>query len=581
MDAVSDPRIQEIWVMKSAQIGWTEILGNVVGYHMDQDPAPILLVQPTLDIGEAWSKDRLAPMLRDTPCLSVKVQDSRSRDSGNTLLHKQFPGGHITIGGANSPAGLASRPIRVVLFDEVDRYPASAGTEGDPINLGKKRATTFWNRKVLAGSTPTIKGASRIEAGFNASDQRYFFVPCPHCSVFQRLVWAQVQWNENDPDSAAYACVHCGVLLVDTDKPEMLRRGEWRSTKPFDGIAGFHISELYSPWVTWRTMVRGFLEAKRLPETLQTWINTSLGETWERDAETVEPDSLLERRESYDSQSIPEGVRLLTVGGDTQDDRVEVQLVGWGFDEECWILEQKVFLGDPGKPALWAEVDAYLLSRFSTEDGRELLIDAAAIDSGGHNTQAVYQFVIGRKARRVWAIKGIGGPGKLVWPKEATRTAKSRAKVYSIGVDTIKAVLYGRLSTVDEHGPGYIHLPASVDEKFCTQLTSEKSYTKYVRGRPQVVWEPRAAGIAQEAQDCWNYAYAAFIGRRGPELLKRLARRPRRSPARSIEAAPGAAPATPAQVPAAPPSDRPTPEGSQQSRRPSGWMSNRRGWMKR
>jgi phage terminase large subunit GpA-like protein len=535
MDAVSDPNVAEIWVMKSAQIGWTEILNNVVGFHIDQDPAPILLVQPTLDIGEAWSKDRLAPMLRDTPCLKHKVKDARSRDSGNTLLHKQFPGGHITIGGANSPAGLASRPIRIVLFDEVDRYPLSAGTEGDPINLGKKRAATFWNRKVLAGSTPTIKGSSRIEAGFNSSDQRFYYVPCPHCETKQRLVWAQVKWNDGEPDSAAYVCEHCGALIQDSQKVEMLRRGEWRSTKPFDGIAGFHVSELYSPWVTWASMVRSFLDAKKLPETLQTWINTSLGETWEQAGATIEPGSLLERRENYGPENIPDGVLLLTAGVDVQDDRVEVQLDGWGIGEENWPIEQKVFRGDPGKPALWLEVDEYLLRRFSTEDGRQLFIDATAIDSGGHHTQAVYQFVVSRKRRRVWAIKGMGGPGRLAWPKKASRTAKSRAMVFILGVDAIKGVLYGRLSKVIEPGPGYIHLPASADEDFVKQFTSEKAITKYVRGRSAIVWEPREKGIRQEVQDCWNYAYAAFLGRRGPELLARLAKR---KPAQQRKAAP-------------------------------------------
>jgi phage terminase large subunit GpA-like protein len=556
MDAVSDPTIGEIWVQKSAQIGWTEILNNVVGYHVDQDPAPILLVQPTLEMAEAWSKDRLAPMIRDTPRLRDKIADPKARDSGNTLLHKKFTGGHLTIAGANSPAGLASRPIRIVLFDEVDRFPISAGTEGDPVNLGKKRATTFWNRKVLAGSTPTIKDASRIEAGFQASDQRFYFVPCPHCGEFQRLVWSQVVWQGDDAATAAYACEHCGTLLVDADKPEMLRRGEWRSTKPFDGIAGFHISELYSPWVTWQQMVASYLAARTLPETLQTWFNTSLGETYEQKGDTVEPDSLLERKEQYDADSIPSGVLMLTAGVDVQDDRIEVQVDGWGTDEENWIVEQKVFRGDPGKPALWLEVDEYLLRRFPTEDGRALLIEAVGVDSGGHHTQAVYQFVVSRKRRRVWALKGMAGAGKLAWPKKASRTAKSRAMVFIIGVDTIKGVLYGRLAKVAEPGPGYIHLHADATEDFCKQLTSEKALTKYVRGRRTVVWEPRSKNQAQEAQDCWNYAYAAFLGRRGPELLKRLARRVKRDVApQASEQSEQSAPAQPDALPepAAPP----------------------------
>src|SRR5882672_4269896 len=232
MDAVADPAIREIWVMKAAQIGWTEILNNVIGFHIDQDPAPILLVQPNLEMAEAWSKDRLAPMIRDTPALRGKIADPRARDTGNTLLHKTFAGGHLTIAGANSPAGLASRPIRIVLFDEVDKFPSSAGAEGDPISLGKKRSTTFWNRKMLAGSTPTIKGSSRVEEGFEASDQRYYFVPCPHCQEFQRLTWPQVRWPEGRPEAAVYVCQHCGAEISEAQKPAMILAGEWRASKP-------------------------------------------------------------------------------------------------------------------------------------------------------------------------------------------------------------------------------------------------------------------------------------------------------------------------------------------------------------
>lgn len=538
MDAPHQVGVLEVVVMKSAQVGWTEALNNTIGYHIDQNPAPILLLQPTLEMAESWSKDRLAPMIRDTPRLRGKVADPKARDSGNTLLHKLFTGGHLTIVGANSPAGLASRPIRVLLCDEVDRFPVSAGTEGDPIDLARRRTARFRNRKIMMGSTPTVKGASRIEAAFEQSDQRYYFVPCPHCESFQRLVWAQVKWDEGKPETAAYVCEHCGALLADSDKPQMLKRGEWRGTKDFSGIAGFHVSELYSPWATWAEIASAFVRAKALPETLKTFINTVLGETWEETGATVEADSLLERKEQYGPENIPEGVLLLTAGVDVQDDRIEVQLDGWGLDEENWIVEQKVFRGDPQKPALWLEVDNYLIQRFATEDGRQLFVEAVAVDSGGHCTQAVYQFVVSRKRRRVWAIKGIGGPGKLAWPKKASRTAKSRAMVFIVGVDTIKSILYGRLSKVLEPGPGYIHLPASADEEFCNQLTSEKAITKYVRGRPTVVWEPRAKNIRQEVQDCWNYAYAAFVGRRGPELLKGLSLRKRRQVPKEVVAEP-------------------------------------------
>jgi phage terminase large subunit GpA-like protein len=537
MDSTCDPSVREAVFMKSAQVGWTEALNNTIGYHVDQDPAPVLLLHPTLEMAEAWSKDRLAPMIRDTPCLTGRIADPKARDSGNTLLHKRFTGGHLTIVGANSPSGLASRPIRVLLCDEVDRFPVSAGTEGDPIDLARRRTATFRNRKVLMGSTPTVKGASRIEAAFEQSDQRYYFVPCPHCEEFQRLVWSQVRWEEGRPETAAYACQHCGVLLSDADKPEMLRRGEWRAAKPFNGIAGFHISELYSPWSSWPDMASAFLRAKRFPETLQTWINTALGETWEEQGQTVEPEGLLARREPYGPEELPAGVLLLTVGGDVQDDRIEAQLLGWGANEECWILEQAVFPGNPGNIRLWSEeIDAYLKRRYRTEDGRTLAIEAAGFDSGGHHTQTVYEYCVVRRRFRIWAIKGQAGPGRLAWPKRASRVASSRVPLHLIGVDTIKSTLYGRLEKVASPGAGYIHLPQSFDEEHCRQLTSETRVRVYVKGRPVIVWKPRVTNIRQEVQDCWVYGYAAMVGRGGSELLARRARRtPEPQPESDVE----------------------------------------------
>jgi phage terminase large subunit GpA-like protein len=519
MDAVADDTVREIWVMKSAQVGWTEILNNVIGYHVAQDQAPMLLVQPTLEMAEAWSKDRLAPMVRDTPALSELIADPRSRDSGNTLLHKKFPGGHLTVAGANSPAGLASRPIRVVLFDEVDRYPASAGTEGDPVSLGKKRTATFWNRKVLAGSTPTIKGSSRIEAGFESGDQRLYFVPCTHCGEMQRLVWSQVRWPDGDPAAAAYVCVACGAELGDADKAEMLRAGEWRATRESRGIASFHISELYSPWSTWGEMAVAFLEAKKLPETLQTWINTSLGETFEERGDGVAAVGLAARREPYTAQSLPGGALVLTCGVDVQDDRLEASVWAWGRDEEAWLVEHQVLPGDPGSESLWADLDAFLNRPRSREDGRQMLIEATCVDSGGHFTQQVYGYCARRKARRIWAVKGAGGFGRLVFPKRAGRAGKTSAQLYIVGVDTAKDVLFGRLKRVVEPGAGYVHFPASVDDVYFDQLTAETMVYRVVQGRRMRSFKPKSAGARTEALDCFVYAYAAFVGRGGGNVL--------------------------------------------------------------
>lgn len=590
MDAITDPSVFEIWVEKSAQIGWTEILNNTIGYFVHMDPSPIMMVQPTKDAAEDYSRDRLAPMIRDTPVLRERFSDDKARASTNTLRHKTFPGGVLSLAISNSPSSLASKPIRIVLFDEVDKYPLSARHAGDPTALAKKRTTGFWNRKVLGGSTPTKKGTSKIDAKFAESDQRYYFVPCVHCGEHQRLVWAQVRWDDGKPETARYVCEHCGVMWSDADRHEAVRRGEWRATKPFNGIAGFHLNELYSPFVGTVQMATNFLEAKKTPETLQQFVNESLGEAFEDLSGTVvEATPLLERKEQYGPDNIPSDVLMLTVGGDTQDDRVELQLLGWGTDEQCWIVEQKVFRGDPGKPALWLEVDEYLLRQFTTEDGRRLFVEAAAIDSGGHYTNAVYSFVVSRKRRRVWAIRGVGGPGKLIWPKKASRTPKSRATVFNLGVDAAKGVLYGRLAKVSEPGPGYIHLPHGADADFAKGLTSEKATTKYVRGRPQLVWEVRSKGVPQEPQDCWVYGYAAFLGRRGPEVIKSLVRRrprvarplgdpPAQLAAVPVESAGEVQPAEPGAVPA--PVEQPQQQSEPQRRKHWSKRPPRKNWVR-
>jgi phage terminase large subunit GpA-like protein len=347
MNTFNDPDIQRIVFMKSSQVGATEILLNVIGYYIDQDPAPMLIMQPTLQMAQAFSKDRLAMMIRDSEKIRDCVKDPRSRDSGNTVLSKKFAGGNLNIVGSNSASGLASRPIRIVLADECDRYEASAGAEGDPISLATKRTTTFWNKKIYLCSTPTIKGLSRIETAFEESDKRYYHVPCPECNEKQVLKWKNVVWEENQPETASYACEHCGSVIDEAKKQWMLKHGEWIASETKSDTAGFHISELYSVWSTWSDMAKSFLEAKKNPEMLKTWINTALGESWEEQGEAVEYETLLERRLNYDYTTIPEDVLVLTAGVDTQKDRLELQLVGWGKNYEAWVCDYRIFWGDP------------------------------------------------------------------------------------------------------------------------------------------------------------------------------------------------------------------------------------------
>ncbi len=478
MDAFTDPLVHTVVLMKSAQTGGTEVLNNVVGYVIDQDPGPMLVLQPTIEMGNTWSKDRLAPMLRDSPSLAGKVKDRRSKDSENTILHKIFPGGHITVAGANSAASLASRPIRVLLADEVDRYPVSAGAEGDPLSLARKRLTTFWNRKCIEVSTPTIKGASRIEAEYAVSDQQRYFVPCPGCGQFQMLKWANVKWPDGDPDRAYYTCEKCGQEIRDAQKPAMLARGEWRPTAPGNGIRGFHINELYSPWVRFSDMAKSFLEAKRLPETLKTWVNTALGETWEEKGEQLEGSKLAERAENYEGP--PEAVLLVTAAADVQDDRIEVEAIGWGKDYESWGLEHRAFYGDPSRPDIWEQLNTWLLRTWLTPDGRTLRIACAAVDSGGHHTQMVYAFCKPRYARRIYAIKGVGGQGRPLVGRPSNSNAL-RVRVFPIGVDSCKDLVFAHLR-VATPGAAYCHFPASYDQECFEQLASEKVVTKYHHG---------------------------------------------------------------------------------------------------
>jgi phage terminase large subunit GpA-like protein len=503
MDAVNDPSIETIVVMSGAQIGKTEMLLNVLGYYIAHDPSPILILQPTLSMAQAFSKDRMAPMLRDTPALKGKVRDPRSRDSGNTTLHKSFPGGHVTLAGSNSPASLASRPIRVVLADEIDRYPHSAGTEGDPVALAKKRSATFFNRKVILTSTPTVKGASRIETAFEQSDQRQFYVPCADCGETQVLRWSNVHWPEDQPEKAVYVCEHCGSVWDDTTRLRAIHRGEWIATAPASSTAGFFINGLYSPWTPLADAAQEFLQAKKLPEQLRVFVNTFLGETWEDAGEQVDGLGLFERREDY--EGVPEGVVVITAGVDVQDDRIEVELVGWGRDEESWSLGFYVLQGDPSGPHVWADLDSVLKQTFLHPSGVELPVRSVAIDSG-HHTQAVYNFVKPREGRRVMAIKGVGGEGKALIGRP-TKNNIAKVRLFPVGTNTVKELLYGRLK-IDQPGPGYCHFPTSYDEEYFRQLTAEKKVTRYVKGFPRSEWVKTRA--RNEALDVRCYAVAAY-----------------------------------------------------------------------
>lgn len=524
MDALNDARVSVIVVMTSAQVGKSEALNNMLAYFMAHDPGPILFLQPTLEMAEAFSKDRIAPMLRDCQMLAGLVEDAKSRDAGNTLLHKQFPGGHLTLAGANSPASLASRPIRIVLADEVDRYPISAGTEGDPLSLAVKRTTTFHDAKIVLTSTPTVKGASRIAQAFAESDQRCFYVPCPHCQERQTLTWSQVKFPPNAPEQAQYCCAHCASLWTEAERTAAVRAGEWRATAAFTGTAGFHLNEFYSPWRTLAAIAQDFLAAKEYPERLKTWVNQTLGETWEVAATAViEPHFLAKRAENYKLGTVPAGVGAVVAAVDTQGDRVELYAWGFGEGEEAWLLDRHVLYGDPAHEIVWQQLLEQLGRPLTAAGGAGVVARAVAIDSGGLHTQAVYAFVRANATRttdfglqEILAVKGaraadapiIGAPTSQELNWRGTKIPGG-VRLWPVGSSAAKSLLYGRLK-IEPPGRGFVHFSAELPEEVYEQITSERLVTKYVRGFGRLEWELQR-GRRNEALDCFVYAYAAAV----------------------------------------------------------------------
>lgn len=576
MDAIARPDVREVVVKKSAQIGWTEILANVIGYHIHQSPAPILLVQPTLELGEAFSKDRLAPMLRDTPVLRDAVADPKSRSSGSTLLHKSFEGGHLTIAGANSPASLASRPIRILLCDEVDRYPPSAGAEGDPVSISRARCKTFWDRKILLGSTPTIAGHSRIETAYAESDQGYFWVPCPHCGEHQVLRWQAVQWDGDDAETARLHCTSCGAGWTDGERWAAVGRGEWRASAPFRGVAGFAISELYSTWVRLSETVGAFLAAKRGgPGQLRVFVNTALGETWQERGEAPDHERLIERREAFPLGTVPSGAIVLTAGVDVQRDRLECDVWGWGPGYESWLIESTALHGDPAAQDVWSDLRELLDRTWPSADGDPVRVAKVGVDTGGTDTQATYRALRAWADPRVVPLKGVDGWNRSVpvsGPTNVDVTADGRKlkrglKLWTVAVSTLKAEFYRLLwlSRGDGVGypPGWVHLPEGLDAEAVKQLVSEQLVTvNDRRGFARQEW--RKLRDRNERLDCRNYARAALsvlgadrYGERFWAMWKRPAPAepeplPIGSPAAALDAPPAPVPAPRPVAPGAP-----------------------------
>jgi len=530
VDALSPTHpARRVVVMKSAQIGFTEGGNNWIGYVIHHAPGPMLAVQPTVELAKRFSRQRIDPLVSESRALRERVKPARSRDAGNTVLSKEFPAGLLVITGANSAVGLRSMPARYLFLDEVDAYPPSADEEGDPVALAEARTRTFsWRSKVLLGSTPTIHGLSRIEREYEASDQRRYFVPCPHCGEMQWLKFERLRWEKGEPGSAHYLCAFCDGRIEEHHKTAMLEAGEWRATAESQdpGTIGFHISALYSPvgWFSWENIAR-LWEAATTDEAKRSFKNSVLGETWIETGEVPDWQRLYERRETWQIGTVPKGGLFLTAGADVQKDRIEVDVWAWGRGLESWLVDHIVVEGGPEQAETWEELGLVLDRTWLHAHGTRIGIAKLAIDTG-YEAPAVYAWARKVGHAQVAPIKGVEGFNRAapvagpthVDVTEGGKKLRRGARLWTIAVATFKSETYRflRLSTpTDEeiaagarYPVGYVHLPRGAEAEWVKQLVAEQLVTvKTKRGFSRLEWQKLRE--RNEALDCRVYARAA------------------------------------------------------------------------
>jgi len=527
MDALSPSHpAQRIVFMKGSQLGATESGGNWIGFVIHHAPGPMLAVQPSVELAKRFSQQRIDPLIEESPTLRDRIAPARSRDSGNTVLSKEFPGGILVMTGANSAVGLRSMPVRYLFLDEVDAYPASADNEGDPVALAEARTRTFsWRRKIFLASTPTIKGISRIEREYDASDQRRYFVPCPHCGTYQFLKFQRLRWTKNSPETAAYFCETCDERIDERYKTQMLGCGHWRATSSSldPTTIGFHISSLYSPvgWLSWERIAREWEACQGLDDSLRSFINTVLGETWSDAGEAPEWQRLYERREQWNIGTVPEGALFLTAGADVQRDRIEVSVWGWGRGLESWLVDHIVVDFPPSDANAWERLTLALEDTWPHASGSRLGILRMAVDTG-YEGPSVYAWVRKVGGGRIFPIKGVDGFDRsapvsgpsYVDSSEGGRKIRRGARLWTVAVATFKSETYRFLrldKPTDEEDsirPGYIHLPAGTTSEWTKQLVGEQMVTvRTKRGFARREWQKMRE--RNEALDCRVYARAA------------------------------------------------------------------------
>ena len=532
LDMATAHSVEKVVIMAASQVAKSELLINVLGYYIDQEPSSIMMVQPTVEAAEAFSKERIDPTLQASPALRDKMsqpvdkEKGRSRKAGSTIRMKNFTGGYLAMVGSNSPAGLASRPIRVLLADEIDRFGSTQ--EGDPLKLAVQRTQNFTNRKIVFVSTPTTEvreGGPTIYSEFMKSDQREFMVKCQKCGERFEMSWGNVHWDKDGTgtvieDSIRMECPHCHAKVRGNGKPDpyLLESGIWVAKVPEVKTVGYHLTSLCSPWVELKDLVSDFVEANRKKDKagLQEFINLKIGEPWHEDeADLSLWEKLSERREFYPVAGFPKEILMFTCGVDVQHDRLEASIFGWAKDYESYGIKHVIIQGDPKLSEVWSTLDVALMEKFQLEDGRELTISCTFIDSGdGTLTDKVYQYTKQRERSRVFSIKGSSTVGKPIVDRP-TNNNRYRAHLFVLGVDAGKRLIMQRLSNQDI-GPGFVHFPRGRDngftEEYFKQLTAEVFVRKYERGKVYEGW--KKIRERNEALDCYVYATAAV------ELMK-------------------------------------------------------------
>jgi phage terminase large subunit GpA-like protein len=561
-DLSDDSPFEDVVLMCATQLVKSETGLNWLGSIIDQTPAPVMVVQATVETGKRYSRQRIASMIRSSKALKGKVRDARERDSGNTLLMKDFPDGALVVTGANSAAGLASMPAQYIHFDERDDYPDDVDGQGDPTKIARARQDTFLRRKRLTSSTPKrAKGRSRIEEEFKAGTRFYYHVACPDCTESFRFEFEGLVMAESG--TVRYACPHCGSLIDEHHKTEMLAAGEWIAEDPNAKARSYHLNSLYSPlgWLSWRALVDEYneaLEAQKLGNDapMKAFLNTRLAKTFEEKTDKLESDDLRERAEDYPLRQVPAMACALTAGVDVQDNRFEVTVYAWAPREESWVVDYTQLHCDPASDSAWQKLDDYLKSTFVAADGRRLPVAAAAIDTGGHFTHQVYAFCRNRK--RTFAVKGAERPGLPVKGKSSTVDVNYRGKIipngvrlWFVGTDSAKDLLHNRMRMKHE-GPGFLHVSDELPDEFFEGMTSEeRKRIKTARGM-RSTWVKKSSNARNEPLDCTVYALFAAHVLDLPRYTETMWNRLRQRQEKARDAAPEQVEAETQGLPAAP-----------------------------